>query len=89
MGFLKFPCRTMNVFLFLKKCAENFSDINYSPVLVIVFTEVLDRTKNCSFKKSPYSLFNQDFEEKEIEFLKGRFCQKLLSNDDNNWAIEL
>ena len=26
------------------------------------------------------------FEEKEIGFLKERFCQKLSSNDENNWA---
>ena len=29
----------------------------------------------------------KNFEEKEIEFLKEWFCQKLLSKDDNNWAI--
>ena len=28
----------------------------------------------------------KNFEEKEIELLKERFCQKLPSNDDNNWA---
>jgi hypothetical protein len=28
-----------------------------------------------------------NFEEKEIEFLKERFCQKLPSNDDHNRAF--
>ena len=28
----------------------------------------------------------KNFEEEEIEFLKERFCQKLLSYDDNNSA---
>ena len=30
----------------------------------------------------------KNFEEKEIEFLKERFCQKLPSNYDNNWAFD-
>ena len=29
----------------------------------------------------------KNFEEKEIEFWKERFCQKLLSNNDNNCAL--
>ena len=28
----------------------------------------------------------KNIEEKEIELLKKRLCQKLLSNDDKNWA---
>ena len=36
----------------------------------------------------PLNLFLSllNFEEKEIEFLKEPFCEKLPSNDDNNWA---
>ena len=29
----------------------------------------------------------KNFEEKEMDFLKEQFCQKLPSNNDNNWAI--
>jgi hypothetical protein len=57
--------------------------------------------RNCSFENlfpfnwDPYlktdgtslPILVKNFDEKEIEFLKERFSQKLQSNDDNNWAI--
>ena len=73
-----------------------------SPVVIIALTEVSDWTVPSkilfSFPWNPYlktdgtSLLTiflvKNFEEKEIKFLKERICQKLPSNDDNNWASE-
>ena len=73
-----------------------------SPVVIIALTEVFDETVPSEilfpFSWNPYlktdgtslpSLFLvENFKEKEIEFLKEWFCQKLLLHDDNNWANE-
>ena len=62
-------------------------------------TEVFDGTIPSKivfpFPRNPYLKTNgksllilflvKNVEEKEVEFLKDRFCQKLLLNDDNNW----
>ena len=69
--------------------------------VIIALTEVFDGTVPSKilfpFPWDPYlktggkSLHNlflvNNFEEKEVEFLKEQFCQKLLSNNDNNWVI--
>ena len=62
----------------------------------MALTEVFDRT--VTFPWNPYLktdgtclpilFLAKNFEEKEIEFLKEWFCQKLLPHDDNNWANE-
>ena len=70
-------------------------------VVIIALTEVFDGTvpsKNIfPFPWDPYLKTDgtsllilflvKNFEEKEIQFLKKRFCQKLSSNDDNNQAF--
>ena len=70
----------------------------FSPVVIISLTEGIDGTIPSKilfpFPWIPYLKTDgtslpilflvKNFEEKEMEFLKERFCQKLLSNDDNN-----
>ena len=74
-----------------------------SPVVIIDLTEMFDGTVPSKIlfpfpwnpylktdgKSLPILFLVKNFEEKEIKILKERFCQKLLSNDDNNWAKEV
>jgi type III secretory pathway component EscR len=71
-----------------------------SPVVIITLTEVFDRTVSSKIIfPSPWNPYLKtdgtsllilflvmNFEEKEIYFFEERFCQKLPSNNDNNWA---
>ena len=75
--------------------------MHLSPCVIIALTEVfegiegtipskiiLPLTLNLYLKKSLLILFSvKNFEEKEIQFSKEWFYQKLLSNDDNRWAL--
>ena len=74
--------------------------VGMSPVVIITLTEDFDRTLLSKalfpFPWNPYLKTDgtslpilflvKNFEEKEIEFLKEWFGQKLPSNDDNNRA---
>ena len=77
--------------------------MHLSPCVIIALTEVfegiegtipskiiLPLTLNLYLKKSTsfLILFSvKNFEEKEIQFSKEWFYQKLWSNDDNRWAL--
>ena len=79
-----------------------FQRIVISPVVIIALTKGFDWTIPSKilfpFPWNPYLkedgtsllilFLVKKFEEKEIKFSKERFCKKLPSNDDNNWAIE-
>ena len=80
---------------------NDLSEFCSNKVVIITLTDVFDRIVpskiifsfpwNTYLKTDGTSLLIlfvvKNFEEKEIEFLKERFCQKLLSNNDNNWGI--
>ena len=84
---------TVNLFNWIPSGNHN------SQVVIIALTEVFDGTIPSKilypFSWNPYlktagaSLFIlfliKNFKEKDIQFLKKWFCQKLQSNDNNNW----
>ena len=88
--------------LALKNCLD-ITCLKLKPSCYLALTKFFDRTAPSKilfpFPWNPYLktdgtslpilFWFKNFEEKEIEFLKEWFCQKLLSNDDNNWPLIL